>query len=244
MVSKNIYQKYHSKSRLQRRVISENDFTYRNIINSISRYLVKGKKMLDIGSATGTLCFYFASKGLLVEGIELSKNAFKYANLNRANLGVKNVNFVNSSIEKFQTYKKYDIVTCFEVLEHLVDDVAALKKIRTMMGSNSVLVISVPSKNAPLYKFGFLNEFDKKVGHLRRYSDDEIKNILLTSGFKIIKLIKSESILRNILYTNKLFDPIIKITKFNMINNLLTNMDKFILKIFGESQIIITSKKI
>lgn len=244
MTPVNVYQNYHSKSRLQKRVISEKDFTYRNIIDVAGKYLVRGNKILDIGSATGTLSFYFASRGLQVDGVELSENAFKYANLNKTNLKIKNVNFINTPIEKFHTTKKYDIVTCFEVLEHLVDDVSILKKINKIMNPNSVLMISVPSKNAPLYKLGFLNNFDKKVGHLRRYSDKEIKSVLQLAGFRLVKLIKSESVLRNILYTNNFFGLIVKITKFNIVNDLISFLDKIFLKILGESQIIIVSKKV
>lgn len=243
MLNKLLYQNYHSKIKPHKRVIFDKDFTYRNIIESINPYLVRGDKVLDIGSATGTLSFYLASKGLNVDGIELSKNAHVFSNINKKNLQISNVNFINTSIENYTTNKKYDVITCFEVLEHLEKDLLILKKINTMMRSSALLIISVPSKNAPLYKLGFLSKFDKEVGHLRRYSLSEIKKGIRKTGFKIVKCFKYEGILRNILFTNKLFGQIITLTKLSLINYLITKVDNYSLRLFGESQILIVCKK-
>jgi len=114
--------------------------------------LIKGNKVLDIGSAAGTLSFYFASKGLNVDGVELSKNACRHANINKHNLSIKNVKFINTSIESYSTNKKYDLATCFEVLEHLENELFILSKIYKMMKPISIFAISVPSIEAPLYK--------------------------------------------------------------------------------------------
>lgn len=219
------------------------DFTYRNIIKSVSPILSNDKKVLDIGSATGTLCFYLASKVLSIDGIELSLNAYRQAKLNKNKLGVKNVNFINSSIEEYKTDKKYDLVMCFEVLEHIENDLLVLQKINKMMKENSTFVISIPSKNAPLHKLGMLIKFDKRVGHLRRYSFDEIGQKINLSGFEIVRSFKYEGILRNFLFTNNFFGQLIIFTKLSLINYLFTKADNFLLNLFGESQIILICKK-
>ena len=46
---------------------------------------------------------------------------------------IKNVKFITTSIENYKTNKKYDFVTCFEVLEHLEDDVLILNKINIIL---------------------------------------------------------------------------------------------------------------
>lgn len=46
------------------------------------------------------------------------------------------------SIENFETDKKFDIVTAFEILEHTKDPVKAIKKIKIL--SNKYICISVP----------------------------------------------------------------------------------------------------
>lgn len=238
-----LYQKYHSKIKLQKRIISENDFTYRNIIESLADMISKNKYLLDIGSATGTLSFYFASKGVIVDGVELSKNAYRFAIFNRENLKIKNVKFINTSIENYKTNKKYDFVTCFEVLEHLEDDVLILNKINTFMKPKAILIVSVPSKNAPLYRLGLLNKFDSKVGHLRRYSVDEIKVKLNKAKYQVIREFKCEGVVRNLIFTNTFFSPLVRLARLSLVNYIITKFDDISLKIFGESQIILVCKK-
>lgn len=243
MNSKSLYEKYHHNIKLQKRIIFFHDFTYRNTLIKINKYIPASGNVLDIGSATGTISFYLGSKGLNIDGIELSRHAVKYANLNKQILKLNNVNFVNSSIENYKTSKKYDLITCFEVLEHLKNDRMNLIKINKFMNKNAILAISVPSLNAPLYKLRLLNKFDEKVGHLRRYQMNEIKSILYATGFNVIEEFKTEGILRSLLFTNKLFGFFIKFTRFKIINNLISYIDNYTISIFGESQLILICKK-
>ena len=243
MVNKKLYENYHKHLRLQKKVIGVNDFTYRNILSSIDKYIPKYGTVLDIGSATGTISFYLANRGLNVTGLELSKNAVKYANLNKSKLHINNVNFINSSIERYRVTSKYSLITCFEVLEHIKYDKIILRKIRGAMNKESILAISVPSKNAPLYRLGLLRTFDHKVGHLRRYSMVDIEKILLDANFRIIKKIHSEGVLRNALFTNRYLGKLIKITKIKLFNNLISSADEFLRKLIGESQLILICVK-
>lgn len=242
MLNKLLYERYHGNIKLQKRIITINDFTYKNILNRIVEYVPSRGKVLDIGSATGTLSFFLASKGLQVDGIELSKNAVKYANLNKNAFGLNNINFVNTSIENFKTNKKYKLITCLEVLEHLEDDSKSLRTFTKFMSRNSILVLSVPSIKAPLYKLGLLNKFDKNVGHHRRYSMQSLKSLLRKSGFEVVEEFKTEGILRSLFFTNKIFGSLLKFTKFRVFNNLLSYCDNLTLHVFSESQIIVICK--
>lgn len=238
-----LYEKYHQNIKLHKRVITPIDFTYRNTLEIINKYIPKKGNVFDIGSATGTISFYLASKGFTVEGVELSKNAVKYANLNKEIFGLKNISFFNATIEDFKSNKKYDLIICLEVLEHLKDDRKCLKKITSYLKKNSILVISVPSLNAPLYRLGLLNRFDNKVGHLRRYNLNNAKDLINSSGLQIVEEFKTEGVLRSILYTNSIAGLIIKFTRFNIINNLITYIDNMTIPIFGESQLILICRK-
>lgn len=243
MVDRLIYEKYHKNTRLQKSIIEKHDFTYKNILNAIENYIPNRGNVLDIGSGTGSISFYFASRSLNVDGIELSSNAVRYANLNKKRFKLENVNFKNISFERYQTFKKYDFITCFEVLEHVEDDIGCLKKIFGFMRDKSFLAISVPSDSAPLFRLGFLKDFDKRVGHLRRYSELRIKSLLLKSGFDIIDCVKSEGILRNLFFTNSFFGYFIKLTKFKILNSIISNLDNIFVNLFSESQLIIICKK-
>ncbi len=239
----NLYENYHSKNKIHKKVIVGDEYTYRNIISILEKYLPKKGRVLDIGSATGTMSFFLASKGLIVDGIELSTNAVKDANKNKYLLNVKRVNFKNVTIENYENTKKYEVIICFEVLEHLKKDSIVLSKIYSIMKNNAIFAISVPSLNAPLYKLGLLKRFDKNVGHLRRYTANNLKYLLKDCGFKIIEIKKCEGIVRNIIFTNKYLGWITKLLYFKLFNNVATVIDNLTVSLFGESQIIIICKK-
>ncbi len=243
MLSNALYENYHKGIKLQKYIVSETDFTYKNILSKISKYVLVGGNALDVGSATGTVSFFLASLGANVDGVELSKTAVKKAKLNKIIFSLKNVNFINSSFEKYEANKKYNLVTCLEVLEHLVNVDACLQKINKFMLKNSILIVSVPSKNAPLYKLGLLNSFDKKVGHLRRYSMREIRKVLNRSEFIILEQYKTEGILRNLLFTNNFLGIFIRSMKFSVLSRFFSFLDDKTIPLFGESQLILICKK-
>lgn len=243
MTNKKLYEKYHKYIKLQRNIIKEDNFTYRNTLTIIQKYIPQNGKVLDIGSATGTISFYLGSRGLNVIGIEPSKNAVKYSRLNNRIFLLKNVNFLNMQLEMYKSKLKFDLITCFEVLEHLEDDMKCLRIIVEHMNSNSVLVITVPSTNAPLYKLGLLRTFDKEVGHLRRYSINTISSKVNNAGLRVKKVFKTEGIIRSLLFTNNLLGKLIRFTRFTFINNFVNYIDSFTISIFKESQLILICKK-
>jgi len=130
------------------------------------------------------------------------------------------------------------------VLEHLQDDQAAIKKIYGLIKKNGLVMITVPSENAPLSKLGVIKKFDQISGHLRRYTLDRLKLLLEENNFKVIYTQKTEGIWRNSLYVFKL-NLIIKLAnKFPFLSDLITWLDNLSLKLLGESQLIIVAKAV
>ena len=73
--------------------------------------------------------------------------------------------------------EQFDLVCAFEVLEHIEDDVAALKDWSSYVRPGGHLMLSVPAWQA---RFG---PMDKMVGHFRRYDPDQMFSVLTTAGF-------------------------------------------------------------
>lgn len=76
--------------------------------------------------------------------------------------------------------RNLDLVTMFDVLEHVEDDVALLMELRRKMTPDGVLFISVP---AHPWLFG---AHDKRVGHYRRYSQHALEKTLRNAGFNVV----------------------------------------------------------
>lgn len=236
------YEEFHKTTLSQTHIISRNNFTYRIILNVISKYLERPKKILDVGCGAGTLSIYLASEGNDVNGIDISSNAIKRCKESARHLKIKNILFEKMNFPNQVPSLKYDFIICSEVIEHLKDDDMVLKTIFSLLNPKGIAIISTPSKNAPIYKLGLAYEFDKKVGHLRRYSVENLKDKCKNAGFTILEIKKTEGIVRNFLFLNSLAGKLIRFVKF-FISDIVTYIDNISLKLFGESQIFIVVQK-
>ena len=75
----------------------------------------------------------------------------------------------------------FDLVTSFDVLEHLDDDSAGVQEMRRVLRPAGYLLITVPA-----YRF-LWSTHDEALGHRRRYVASEIHNLLNNNGFQVIR---------------------------------------------------------
>ena len=242
---KNIYEEFHKNSHLQKRIISERNFTYTSLLPLINKYLYERENILDIGCGVGTIDFFIASKRKKVTDIDISSNTIAQcvSNANLLNLSTY-VDFFCGDFLSLEINNEFDMIICFEVLEHIKEDNLVIKKIYELLARNGVLILSVPSKNAPLYKIGLATEFDKKVGHLRRYSFEDLESLITGEGFFAKEVIKTEGLLRNLLFLNKTAGMIVRVlNRVGFLSDIVTFFDNLSIPLFGESNIIIVARK-
>lgn len=243
MNRKRVHEAYHSGIRIQKRVIDVNNFTYRDTLRYVHRYFDDYKSVLDIGCGTGTVDFFIAQSGKNVLGVDISKRAILAAQENSRIFGLeKQTMFQILDFPSKTVRGKFDGVLISEVLEHLDNDVIAVINIKKLCKKGGIVIASSPSKNAPLYRLGLLHDFDKRVGHLRRYSFDEFSSLFKKNGFKIIEFSKTEGVLRNFLFTNDIAGKTIRYIR-GPISGLVTIIDNFLIPIFGESNYYIIAQK-
>ena len=239
-----LYERYHIHRRVQKHVISNNDFTYGLILRLIRKYAKRCLTVLDIGCGVGTIDFYLGQQGKKVLGLDVSKMAIKTARESAHKIGLnKFVNFVNMDFPKQKPKGKFELIILSEVVEHLKDDKHVVNEISKLLEKNGILIISSPSKNAPLYKWGWLNEFDKKVGHLRRYTSNDMRKLFEDKHFNILEEVKTEGLIRNFLFTNSFGGFLLKFLKRWPFSSAVTLLDNLTVKLFGESDIYMVIEK-
>jgi 2-polyprenyl-3-methyl-5-hydroxy-6-metoxy-1,4-benzoquinol methylase len=243
----NFYDTFHRKSVATRGIISKSNFTYYyflRVLKDAINISNKNVQILDIGCGIGTIDLYLANMGFYVTGIDISKKAIQIAKKNSLTSNLKKfLSYYVKDIQSTVTKKnKYEIIICSEVLEHTKNDKSIIKKLKVSLKKNGILIISVPSINAPLYKLGKLTQFDKEVGHLRRYSAWDLESLLTSEKFKIITIKKTEGLIRNLLFTNNKLSFIIKFIKGPLVY-IFHLIDRLSIFLFGESQLFIVAKK-
>lgn len=241
-----INESYHEADKLQKKVITPKNYTYRVLVSVLDKYIKGKKEVLDLGSGVGTLDFYLALKGKKIIGVDESLIAVNMAKNNSQVLDVdKNITYIRKNILNYKSEKKFDAVLLFEVIEHLPDDKKALVLTKGLLKKEGLLFLSTRSINAPLSRIGLTRKHDERVGHLRRYTLGGLRKKLEDLNFKIIYKTKTEGFSKELLFSYPFGAPIIRAAnKFAVVSDVLNFIDILLLKLFGESQIIIVAKKI
>jgi SAM-dependent methyltransferase len=119
-------------------------------------------------------------------------------------------------------YERFDSIIAINVLEHVENDIYALQQLHKLLKNGGMLIILVPC-----HKFLY-NIIDKKIGHFRRYSKNDLEFKITKTRFNVERmfyfnmlgiigwyvngnLAKSPKINGN---ASKLFDRIVPLLKY------------------------------
>jgi SAM-dependent methyltransferase len=150
------------------------------ISDSIKQY-VHGKT-LEIGAGTGNLTKYFTDKKPLYvtetdqEFVKLLKKKF----ITEKDVFIERLDITKKPPKKFVTF--FSTIFAVNVLEHIENDVLALKNIKQMLQKNGKLLLLVPAKKRAYTKL------DQELGHYRRYEKKELIDKLEHAGYEIEKI--------------------------------------------------------
>ena len=156
--------------------IMENATHYNKTLADLAATSIKSNqskdniKILDFGAGIGTISDIFKSKGLDVSCLETNKEEIDIL----TSKGFK----VYSDINQFSD-NSLDNIATYNVFEHIQNNKEVLKQVYNKLKKDGKLFIFVPA-HQKLY-----SEFDKRLGHFRRYERDEFLSLVQSAGFKI-----------------------------------------------------------
>lgn len=144
----------------------------RQIIESVAKRFLPKQSMIiaDIGCGTGGN-YLILSKYGLVDGIDMSESALTYCK----NRGFYN-ELVQSGAENLQK-NKYNLITAFDVLEHLENDTKILQTWANALLPHGYILLTVPA-----YQWLF-GPHDRSLHHKRRYTRTELNQKIRAAGF-------------------------------------------------------------
>lgn len=135
-------------------------YKWQAFLKEIKKFISKGD-LLDIGCAYG-LFLQEASKYFECTGTDISEHAIEHARSTLPN----DIEVFVGAAGSLPANKQYDLITCFDILEHTKDLGEALDNIHDLLKENGVLAITVPVYDGPL---GWLvNILDKDETHTYR----------------------------------------------------------------------------
>lgn len=138
--------------------------------------------LYDIGVGWGHFANTAEKMGFNVDGIEISETMHHYAT-NDLNLKIEKGSFYEIPVKE----NFYDVITLWDVLEHLEKPLEVLKKANRMLKDNGIIVIQVPQIDSKVAKIQKEKWPMLSVEHQNYFSKSTIRLALEKSGFKVLK---------------------------------------------------------
>jgi len=135
---------------------------------------------LDVGCSIGLFLSLAKEKGFIVSGTDISSLSGKFAK-EKYNIDVKVGNFIELDFPN----SYYDMITLWQVIEHLADPNTFLQKIFTMLKPGGFFCVATPDTNTifrRLYK-KFWGIYVPDL-HIALFNENNIRIILKRNGFK------------------------------------------------------------
>jgi len=158
--------------------------TYRRRYRLIARHCPRPGRALDVGCAAGYFLSVLAARGWQVSGVEVSPFVARFA---REHFGLPDIR-VGSLEEAGFPPAAFDLVTFWDVLEHLPDPRRALKTARALVRPDGVLVLETQNVRSFFARLlGRRWHHFKQPEHLYHFDRDTIGRLLLEGGFEVVE---------------------------------------------------------
>ena len=143
------------------------------LIQSLRKY--KTKEILEVGAGNGGVAKFLHSKNIDVVCLEPHLNGASQI----ASQGILSVCGLLGDLKL--PPNSIPAIGLFDVLEHIEYPQIMLSEAHRVLGKDSLIFIMVPA-----HQYLFSN-FDRQIGHFRRYSKSNLRNDLEKAGFEIIE---------------------------------------------------------
>ena len=139
------------------------------VYNVATKVIKKNDLVVDYGCGEGYGTLILSKFSNHVYGIDNNREVLEYLNLKK----MENVIFENDH-NFFSSESKFDIIVCFQVLEHIRDDVRFIHELIRKTKKGGTIYLTTPNKKLRLKSTGKIwNEF-----HFREYSKSNLESLL------------------------------------------------------------------
>lgn len=181
--------------------ITEEADLYNHLLHLATYQYAEGfiaqKRVLDYGCGSGYGSFSMSKVAEHVVAVDVSKEAVEFA---KGKYKAQNLEYnLTSDLRN----EKFDVITSFQVIEHVSNDKEYVRKLKSLLKPNGYLLISTPDRKGRLYRF---IQKPWNIFHLKEYSYKSL-NKLLSSQFDEVRILKigskSELVLKEISRTKR-----------------------------------------
>lgn len=148
---------------------------------------IQNKNVLEIGSGNGYGSYSLSRYAKKIVAIDKDSISIEESNKRYSS---KNLEFISTSIEEYNTNQRFDVILALQVIEHILDVHRFLKKVILLLNRNGIVIFSTPNASTQSY--------NENPYHYKEFSQNELYN-LLSTYFKRINIYGVHG--DNIIYT-------------------------------------------
>lgn len=162
-----------------------------NSWNQLYKYVPAGSSVLDVGCSSGNFGHVLINeKKCQVVGLDIDKDDVARAKKVLTKAFVRNIE--RDSVSDLGTF---DVIVFADVLEHLLDPIAALEKVKKLLKPKGRIVFSIPNMAHASVRIMLLKGFFEytPIGvldrtHLHYYDEVEVKHLFAEAKMKIAEI--------------------------------------------------------
>ena len=151
---------------------------------------------MDLGCSGGFFLDIVKKKGWETFGIEINKKEFNIAKK-------KNHKVWNVELSKIDKKEKFDVITLWDVFEHIKDPHTILKEMKKRLNKKGLIFLQVPNSHSIAAQIlrEKCNVFDP-IEHVNLYNVNSLKKLFSLTNFKVVNIksvIDELSVVKNFL---------------------------------------------
>jgi SAM-dependent methyltransferase len=158
---------------------------YASICRTLRRFVIPSSRtprLLDFGCGLGFFLDNAFEAGFEPTGVEFNRYALEYI---RRRYAHRTVHFSD-----LDASERFDVITMFDVVEHLRDPFATIQSIRRMLNDNGIAVITTMDSTSFVSRImgKRLEDFRRIREHLFFFSRGNLVSILIKQGFDVLRV--------------------------------------------------------
>ncbi len=142
-------------------------------------------RVLDIGCSFGDYLLYLQARGWTVEGIEKDPDAARHAK--DSGLAV----YAGDAADVLPTLpaERFDIVTLWQVLEHMVDPLGCLQEVHRILRPGGMVMLEVPNFACLAARWFGPSWFPLEIPrHLFHFTPETLTKMLARTGYSLLPI--------------------------------------------------------
>lgn len=143
-----------------------------------------GDRVLEIGAGIGNMSIHLMPRSIYW-ATDVNPYYLKYLETLRPTRPYMHVAYTDGvKAESYPAGQNFDTVVCLNVIEHVADDVGALRNICDALTDGGTAIVLVPF-GPQLY-----GSLDEVLGHCRRYTEQQLAEVAQEAGFRVERILK------------------------------------------------------